>query len=72
MRVRRRWVLAEDADGLVRPVDTDRGQTLVWVMVRYTASGFAASDRAVPDGPGYQLGRETPDRLWRIVDSGTP
>ena len=68
-------LLAERPDGEVRTVATDRHQTLVWVMVSYTAAGFTSSDWAVRDGPGgtgYKLSREDPDDPWRIIDAGTP
>ena len=68
-------LLAEDQEGKVAPAASEDDLTLVWVLVRYTASGFADSDLAVPDGPGgtgFKLSRDDDRHPWRIVDSGSP
>jgi hypothetical protein len=68
-------LLAEDSEGSVRVIDDEQDQRLVWVMVGYTARGFAASDMNVQDGPGgtgFKLSRRGSQEPWRIIDSGTP
>jgi hypothetical protein len=68
-------LLAEDPEGSVRTITDEQDQLLVWVMVGYTARGFADSDLYVQEGPGgtgFKLSRGGPGQPWRIIDSGTP